>query len=82
MTADPRSLEDLPPLRDDVLYDAETASKYVGRTAIWMKRAARADEIPAVQQGRFWMWNAAQIRQMVAGESHTPQRRKRMRRSA
>lgn len=71
------SADELPPLRDDRLYTAEETGRYVGRTAIWLKRAARADEIPAVRSGRFWMWNARQIRQLIAGEPHTPQRRKR-----
>lgn len=63
---------DLPPLRDDVLYDAEQAGRYIGRSALWMKRAARADEIPHVHIGRFYRWNATNIRQMVAGEPHKP----------
>lgn len=74
--------EDLPPLRDDVLYDAEQAGQYVGRTRIWMIRAARADEIPARKVGRFWKWSAAQIRSIVAGEPHAPRRRRAARRSA
>jgi hypothetical protein len=74
---------ELPPLRDDVLYDAEQTSQYVGRTPIWLKRAARADEIPAIKSGRFWKWNARQIRSIVAGEPHVPARRRRpSRRSA
>lgn len=68
---------DLPPLRDDVLYDADEASRYIGRDPLWLKRAANADDIPAVKMGRFWMWNAKQIRSIVAGEPHKPQRRKR-----
>ncbi|MFD3483816.1 hypothetical protein [Streptomyces sp. NPDC058665] len=71
----------LPPLRDDVLYDAEQAGLYIGRTAIWMQRAARADQIPARRVGRVWKWSAANIRSIVAGE-HVPQRRKRARSSA
>ncbi|MGW6603295.1 hypothetical protein [Streptomyces sp. NPDC055036] len=74
--------EELPPLRDDVLYDAEQASRYIGRTPIWLKRAARADQIPAQQVGRFWKWSAANIRSIVAGEPHVTQRRKRSRRTA
>uniref|UniRef100_UPI0034145C42 hypothetical protein n=1 Tax=Streptomyces scopuliridis TaxID=452529 RepID=UPI0034145C42 len=74
--------EELPPLRDDVLYDAEQASWYIGRTSIWLKRAARADQIPARRVGRFWKWSAANIRSIIAGEPHVPQRRKRSRRTA
>lgn len=70
-------IQNLPPLRDDVLYDAVQTGEYVGRTPIWLKRQARADKIPARQVGRYWKWNAAQIRSMVAGEPHVPQRRKR-----
>ncbi|MFE9296559.1 hypothetical protein [Streptomyces niveus] len=76
------NVSELPPLREDVLYDAEQAGLYVGRTEIWMKRAARADKIPARQVGRFWKWSAANIRSIVAGEPHVPQRRKRARRTA
>lgn len=68
---------DLPPLRDDVLYDAEQASQYVGRNALWMKRSARAGQIPALRQGRYWKWNASHIRSIVAGEPHMPKRRRR-----
>ncbi|MGW2511303.1 hypothetical protein ACWC0A_18090 [Streptomyces scopuliridis] len=68
---------ELPPLRDDVLYDAEQASRYIGRAPIWLKRAALADRIPARRVGRFWKWSAANIRSIVAGEPHVPQRRKR-----
>lgn len=68
---------DLPPLRDDVAYDAETAGRYVGRTRIWMIRQARADEIPGHKNGRYWQWSAAEIRSIVAGEPHTPKRRRR-----
>lgn len=77
MSAPTITTADLPPLRDDVLYDAEQAGRYLGRTRIWMIRAARADEIPARKVGRFWKWSAANIRSIVAGEPHTPQRRKR-----
>lgn len=76
------SAAELPPLRDDVLYDAETAAEYLGRTRIWMIRQARANEIPALKVGRFWKWSAAQIRSMVAGEPHKPQRRRRASRTA
>ncbi|RDG34672.1 MerR family transcriptional regulator [Streptomyces corynorhini] len=72
----------LPPLRDDVLYTAEETAPYVRRTPIWLKRAARADEIPAIKSGRFWRWNAQQIRQLIAGEPHVPQRRRRSRRAS
>ncbi|MFE9886247.1 hypothetical protein [Streptomyces scopuliridis] len=75
-------MTELPPLRDDVLYDAEQASRYIGRTPIWLKRAARADQIPARQVGRFWKWSAANIRSIVEGEPHVPRRRKRSRRTA
>ncbi|MET4923625.1 hypothetical protein P3L51_14860 [Streptomyces sp. PSRA5] len=75
-------MAELPPLRDDVLYDAEQAGRYIGRTPIWLKRAARADQIPARRVGRFWKWSAANIRSIVAGEPHVPQRRKRARRPA
>ncbi|MFB6950216.1 hypothetical protein ACWFRQ_17845 [Streptomyces niveus] len=72
-------IAELPQLRDDVLYDAEQAGLYLGRTAIWMIRAARADQIPARRVGRSWKWSAANIRSIVAGD-HVPQRRKRARR--
>ncbi|WP_181785229.1 hypothetical protein [Streptomyces phytophilus] len=71
----PRKATALPPLREDLLYDAEAAGRYVGRTAQWMKRAARAGRIPAVRDGRFWKWNAPQIRQIVAGDCSPPDRR-------
>lgn len=69
-------LAELPPLRDDVLYDAEQAGLYIGRPAIWMQRAARADKIPARRVGRSWKWSAKDIRSIVAGE-HIPKRRTR-----
>jgi hypothetical protein len=74
----PSAGEELPPLRDDVLYDAETAGRYIGRNREWIIRAARADTIPSSGKiGRFWVWNAATIRQIISGEPHTPKRRMR-----
>lgn len=75
------AVAELPPLHEDVLYDAEQAGQYIGHSDIWMKRAARSGQIPARQVGRTWMWSAANIRSIVAGE-HVPQRRKRARRAA
>lgn len=66
------TLADLPLLRDDVLYDAETVRRYVNCSLYRLKIRVRRDEVPHVHDGRAYRWNAPQIRRIVAGTPYKP----------
>lgn len=72
MSSPPTAIEELPPLQDDRLYDADETSLYVKKSARWLKRAAGADEIQHTRVGRSVRWSAKNIRDITAGVKHTP----------
>ncbi|MCX4801718.1 hypothetical protein OG594_08650 [Streptomyces sp. NBC_01214] len=72
MSSPPTAIEELPPLQDDRLYDADETSLYVKKSARWLKRAGGADEIQHTRVGRSVRWSAKNIRDITAGVKHTP----------
>lgn len=72
MSSPPTAIEELPPLQDDRLYDADETSQYVKKSPRWLKRAAGADEIQHTRLGRSVRWSAKNIRDITAGVKHTP----------
>ncbi|MEU6057932.1 hypothetical protein [Streptomyces sp. NPDC047097] len=75
--AEIRQKAELPELRDDVLYTAQVAAQHIGMSEHWVKRAASADRIQHTPVGRFRLWSAQNIRDIVAGVPHKPKPRER-----
>lgn len=75
-------IAELPPLRDDVLYDAQQASQYTRMSVNWLKRAAGSDQVQHTPVGRFKLWSAQNIRDIIAGVPHKSARKSRARSAA
>lgn len=76
------AIGELPPLRDDVLYEAHQASQYTAMSVRWLKRAAGADQIQHTPVGRYKRWSAQNIRDIVAGVPHKPAHKSRAKSAA
>jgi hypothetical protein len=54
-------------------YDAEEAGGFLGRSADWMKKQARAGKIPCTRVGQSMRWTPEHIREILRMGEQRPQ---------